>query len=88
MSGNGYCFEAVGRGAFPYELLANQRCFPESSEDAINAFEYNETYRSIRLKSAVAPNNNLWKSYGWTIRVISGYIPAKEDYNIYHTWPC
>jgi hypothetical protein len=88
MSGNMYCFEAIGKGFFPHELLANQKCFPSSREDAISAFEYAGSYRTIALKGREAPNHNLWKSYGWTVRLVSGIAPYREDYAKYHTWPC
>jgi len=88
MNGNIYYFEVNGHGAFPHELLANQSCFPESKEDAVSAFEHSGSYRTVKLKGMYSPNKNLWRSYGWTVRLISGLSSDKEDYNIYHTWPC
>jgi len=88
MIGNICCFEAIGQGVFPYELLASQRCFPASEQDANSAFKYSGTSRVITIEGLEPPNHNLWKSYGWTIRIISGFGPCKEDYTKYHTWPC
>ena len=88
MNGEIYTFEAAGRANFPYELLANERCFPASKEDAANAFEYSNTLRIISLKSHKLPNKDLWRSYGWNVRGLPDALFAKEDYTIYHTWPC
>ncbi len=88
MNGNVCCFEASGRGAFPHELLANQMCFPASKRDAISAFDYTGSGRTITMKGLEPPSRNLWLSYGWTIRMIPGFGPLNEDYTKYHTWPC
>ena len=88
MNGSTYIFIASGSGRFPHKLLAQQRCFPESDNDAIRAFEYHGTYRPVSLSGMQAPNENIWKSYGWSVRLVRGIPPTKEDYSEYHTWPC
>jgi|3_EtaG_2_1085321.scaffolds.fasta_scaffold499722_1 hypothetical protein len=88
MNGKIYTFEVKGSGQFPYALLAEQVCFPKSNKDAKNAFENTYSSRTISLQSSRVPSVNLWKSYGWSVGgVLSSYI-EKEDYNLYHTWPC
>ena len=87
MIGKTHFFEITGSGMFPHRLLAEQRCFPEEESDAIKAFERSGFNRTIKLKSIVAPNPDLWRSYGWMVRLTSNNIPP-EDYTNYHTWPC
>lgn len=87
MTGNTYYFEVTGAGKFPHNLLAEQSCFPEKKEDATNAFEKAGSKRTIKMKGVAQPSPNLWRSYGWNLFSFSAIIP-KEDYTIYHTWPC
>jgi len=88
MNGSLYTFEVRGSGTFPYRLLSEQVCFPKSKNDAENAFENTGSNRRINLQSSNIPSASLWRSYGWNIvGVVSHYID-KEDYSLYHTWPC
>jgi hypothetical protein len=87
MIGNMYYFEVTGAGQFPHKLLSDQHCFPEDAEDAVNAFERIGSKRTIKLKGLTPPNVDVWRSYGWSMICFSHIVP-KEDYTIYHTWPC
>jgi hypothetical protein len=87
MIGKTYFFEITGSGKFPHKLLAEQNCFPEKNNDAVTAFERAGSNRTIRMKSITPPNVDLWRSYGWSIHVLSLTTPP-EDYTLYHTWPC
>jgi hypothetical protein len=88
MIGNIYLFEVTGSGEFPTSLLADQSCFPKTTEDAYNAFEFSSSIRTISLKSIKIPNVDLWRSYGWSISGLPDSLFQKEDYTKYHTWPC
>ena len=81
---NDSLFIVKGSGAFPLEMLRIGRCHPDGEKDVDNLFN-NSGNRTIRLRGHL-PNESLWKSYGWS--VISGYPSQKDDYSIYHTWPC
>tara|TARA_Y100000310_G_C20345698_1_gene651916 strand:+ start:352 stop:618 length:267 start_codon:yes stop_codon:yes gene_type:complete len=88
MNGDMYTFEVTGSGVFPCRLLSEQFCFPKSNDDAANAFENAGSHRRINLQSSRIPNAKLWRSYGWSIVGVINHCMAKEDYNLYHTWPC
>jgi hypothetical protein len=77
-------FTVKGSGPFPFVMLQRGKCHPNSEKDVDNLFNYSGT-RTIKLRGQL-PNDNLWKAHGWS--VISRPAIYKDDYNIYHTWPC
>ena len=79
-----FTFEVKGSGEFPIELLATARCYPI---DRANANSIHDTERRvIQLSSNISQNQMVWFFKGW--KIISGVILEKDDYNVYHTWPC
>ena len=88
MSDNMYKFTVSGSKYFPVELLAEQKCFPATKEDADSMANYGGSYRIIDFVSLTRPNVNLWRYHGWSIRHNSGFTEYPEDYSTYHTWPC
>ena len=83
-----YKFTVSGIRSFPMELLAEQKCFPATKEDADSISKYEDSHRTIDFVSLVRPSVNLWRYYGWSITRNSEFTEYPEDYSIYHTWPC
>ena len=77
-------FIVKGSGPFPFAMLQIGKCHPACEKDVDNLFNYSGT-RIVKLRGQL-PNDSLWKSHGWS--VISGLYAEKDDYNVYHTWPC
>ena len=77
-------FTVKGSGPFPFTMLQRDRCHPISEKDVDNLFNYSGT-RTIHLRGQ-SPSDNLWKTHGWS--VIMRPAMYKDDYNVYHTWPC
>ena len=79
-----FTFEVEGTGQFPVELLSEARCYPVDNK---NANSINGTDRRvIRLASNISQNQMVWFFKGW--KIISGVVLIRDDYNVYHTWPC
>lgn len=89
MTGSMTIFEVTGSGEFPFRLLASQGCFPVSVKDAERINDSFKMKRTITLKGFCSPSENVWRSYGWSIAVIhGGFVNEKNEYTLYHTWPC
>lgn len=68
-------FSVIGRGAFPFDMLCYDRCFPI---DSINASKLDRDYgdqevREIQLVATVhrknwEPTVDRWASFGWSVR--------------------
>ena len=81
---NDYLFSVKGSGSFPFIMLQRDQCHPVDEKDVDNLFNSSGT-RTVRLRGQL-PNNDVWRVYGWS--VISRPAVYKDDYNVYHTWPC
>ena len=79
-----FTFEVEGCGKFPMELLHEAKCYPADKEDAIKINDVKR--RTIRLSSVVSQNRMLWFFKGW--KIVRGMSGDKDDYELYHTWPC
>ncbi len=91
MIGNKYKFRVHGKGPFPMRLLAYYKCFPATADDAcLLSGSLSESTRAIEMESITKPSPKIWNSYGWSIVRLSGpgLEPDKNEYEIYHTWPC
>lgn len=64
-----YDFYVTGRGAFPFDMLRYDDCWPASTEDAamINQDYTSDKNRSIKLHSYHAPTVERWSSFLWAV---------------------
>jgi hypothetical protein len=68
-----YEYFVTGRGAFPFDMLRYDSCWPASSEDAAkldmqfaNAEHAYRQHRSIRMRSYREPTVERWSSFNWS----------------------
>ena len=88
MIGKMYRFQMIGAGKFPYHVLTEYRGAPETRVDLQAMFEDTQKRRSVNLASRVKPDENKIKKLGWDIHIIYDPTSLRDDYNLYHTWPC
>lgn len=77
-------FTVLGRGDFPFDMLRKDRCWPDTTGDAL-ALERPDspTARAIRLTTDQAANitHDRWRSFGWVVADVTTsldtYIPGE-----------
>lgn len=66
-----YRFRVKGIGPFPTDMLRYDRCWPDSTEDAIEidcTLDNREhESHSVTLEGLQKPTNARWLSFGWSI---------------------
>lgn len=77
-------FVVVGQGEFPYDMLRYDRCFPWLERSSHEMSHSHEQRRVVRLESPNRerhwrPNEERWKSMGWTVKNISTFRPSQDD---------
>ncbi len=60
-------FAVSGEGGFPIDMLRFDECWPASQVDSTRIAEESVMRRTVRLRSDKTPNEQRWKSYGWSI---------------------
>jgi len=88
MIGKMYRFQMIGVDKFPYQVLTEYRGAPETKADLQVMFEDTQKRRSVNLASRVKPDEKNIKKLGWDIHIIHDPTSLRDDYNLYHTWPC
>lgn len=90
MTGRFITFEITGSKDFPLSLLAAHSCFPATEADAnlIKGGGDASGERTIRLKSLKLPLFREWEDEGWRLNMIRDSIQIRDEYDLYHTWPC
>lgn len=67
-------FKVTGRGAFPFDMLRYDSCFPATSADAaaLDAVDYHT--RTVELVLALPRMATFarWASFGWTVSEYAG----------------
>lgn len=69
-------FDVTGHGAFPWDMLRYDGCFPHTTEDATKLGRDDDQERTIRLAvytwdKVHRPTPGRWASFGWTATVIN-----------------
>ena len=88
MIGKMYRFQMTGVGRFPHWVLTEYRSAPETKLDLQVMFDESSKRRSITLASKIRPNEKDIKKLGWDIHIIYDPTYSRDDYSLYHTWPC
>jgi len=88
MIGKMYRFQMTGIGRFPFEFLSKYQIAPETKLDIEIMFQETQKRRSINLASIIKPNEKELKKFGWEFNMVCEQTLLKDDYNLYHTWPC
>jgi len=68
-----YRFKVKGDGAFPFDMLRYDDCYPANSE-AVRGMESQsyEGNRIVELLSSHAPTAARWASFGWHVVEVEG----------------
>ena len=88
MIGKVYRFQMTGVGKFPFEILSKYQIAPETKLDLQVMFQETQKRRSVNLASIIKPSEKELKKFGWDINMVYDPSLLKDDYNLYHTWPC
>jgi len=66
-------FTVEGRGAFPFDMLRYDCCWPKTDDD-VHALHYNEGRSALGLRTVTLvtehdnkPTLGRWNSYGWNV---------------------
>ncbi len=67
-----HTFTVEGRGAFPYDMLRYDQCFPLTGDDSANMQQHVTERRSVTLtrisdRSAWLPTAARWSSFTWAV---------------------
>ncbi len=77
-----YEYFVTGRGAFPFDMLRYDHCWPADGDAAASigvTFEDGDHFRkprTIKLWSHREPTTARWSSFGWAV---SGYRPPRSE---------
>lgn len=64
-----YEYYVTGRGAFPFDMLRFDSCWPASGEDAAKLDHdiSSREHRSVKLRSYREPTVDRWSSFVWSV---------------------
>lgn len=68
-----YEYYVTGRGAFPFDMLRFDSCWPATGEDAQKMLDGNDVFAnlgqtvSIKMHSYKEPTTDRWSSFVWSV---------------------
>ncbi len=63
-----YEYWVTGMGSFPLEMLAHDRAWPATPDEAVKLdIRRSHPFRSVKLMSNKRPNTDRWWSYSWKV---------------------